>query len=70
MLVFRLISQPFDAELSQLPYPGLHVIAQAPDTQEATPPVPLHTFPQAPQLVTLVLELISQPSEYEALQFL
>jgi len=44
-LVRRLVSQPFDHEASQLPYPVMHM--QSPPEQVA---LALHRLPQEPQL--------------------
>lgn len=59
--MLRLISQPLVTLLSQLPNPELHAMAQAPPLHDAVPFVPLHTVPHAPQLLVLVLVLVSQP---------
>jgi hypothetical protein len=63
-----LISQPFAALPSQFFVP-LKQKSQALLEQEPVLSTPLHTFPQAPQLLALVLMLISQPSLDLALQF-
>jgi hypothetical protein len=56
-------SQPFATLPSQLPKLAAHAMVQAPRTQPAVPLVLLHTFPQAPQLFTLVCVFTSQPFE-------
>jgi hypothetical protein len=68
-LVLVLVSQPLEATASQLPKPALHAPrAHAPDAQEALALAKVQTFPQAPQLVALVLVLVSQPLEATASQ--
>ena len=63
-----LVSHPFFASLSQLPYPGAHVIVQNSYAQEGMPLLLSHTLPQAPQLLTLLAILASQPSAAVLLQ--
>lgn len=48
-----LISQPFDALLSQLPKPALHVMPHTPLLHVLVPLVELHTLPHEPQFVVL-----------------
>lgn len=60
-VVIRLVSQPFDTFPSQFAKPPEQVMPQEPAVHEAVPLVPLHTFPQLPQLDVFVLTLISQP---------
>ena len=62
-LVLLLTSQPVSASPSQLPYPALHVMPQAPPTHVAVPLVELQTFAQLPHLDGSLLRLISQPLE-------
>jgi hypothetical protein len=62
-LFWRLVSQPFVALPSQLPKPVLQLAtAQAPEVHAGTAFVRLHTVPQAPQLLTLLVVFTSQPS--------
>ena len=62
ILLLRLVSQPFAREPSQLPYPGLHVIPQLPEVHAGLElGCEEHAFPHEPQLLTLVLRLVSQP---------
>jgi len=69
-LFVRLVSHPFTGLLSQSPRPAEHVVVmQTPDEQPGAPPIPTQTFPHEPQLVTLVLMLVSQPSAAVPLQF-
>ena len=63
MLVLRLVSQPFETRVSQLPKPAVHVIEQSPPVQDAVPLVELQTLLQAPQLAASVVRLASQPFE-------
>jgi hypothetical protein len=65
----RLISHPSIALLLQFPNPVLHVIAQFPPLQLATPLLDEEALPQLPQLLTLVRVLTSQPSPTRPLQF-
>ena len=59
---FRLISQPFDGRPSQSAKPALHAeITQTPALQPDVAFARLHTLPQVPQLLTVVLVLVSQP---------
>ena len=59
---FRLISQPFAERPSQSAYPALQVaITQAPAVHPDVAFARLHTVPQAPQLLAVVLVLVSQP---------
>src|SRR5438045_3572886 len=60
-VALRSVSQPLATLLSQLPKPALQAIWQAPATQLAAPFAVEQALPQAPQLVTLVLVLVSQP---------
>lgn len=60
--VLRLTSQPFPTLVSQFANPPVHAMAQAPDTHDAVPFVPLQVVLQALQLLTLLLVLVSQPS--------
>ena len=64
----RLVSQPFEATASQLPY-GLvqPTTSHVPVLQEAVAFARLHGVPHAPQSV-LVFRLVSQPSAYWPLQ--
>jgi len=55
------VSQPFDTSPSQLPNPLLQAIAQVELLQEGVPWFELHDCPQAPQLVRLFAESVSQP---------
>jgi hypothetical protein len=55
------VSQPFDTSPSQLPNPLLQAIAQVELLQEGVPWFELHACPQAPQLVRLFAESVSQP---------
>jgi len=61
MLEVRLVSQPLLKFPSQLPKPALQVMPHLLALQVAIPFVPLHTLPQAPQLVMLEVRLVSQP---------
>ena len=63
MLVPRLVSQPFETRVSQLPKPAVHVIEQSPPVQDAVPLVELQTLLQTPQLAASVVRLASQPFE-------
>jgi hypothetical protein len=67
--VFRFASQPFATLESQLPKPALHVMLQVLALQDAVPFTLLQAFPQAPQLLRLLLRFTSQPSVYCPLQF-
>ncbi len=68
-LVFKFVSQPFDATPSQSPKPMLHdTIVQPPFEQPAVAFGKLHTVPHAPQLFTFVFTFVSQPSEAARLQ--
>jgi hypothetical protein len=60
-LLERVVSQPFETLLSQLPNPALQVIPQLPVVQLAVPFVELQALVQLPQRLTLVFRLISQP---------
>jgi hypothetical protein len=61
-VIARLVSQPLAALPSQSPKPGLHrATAQVPTLQLAVALAREHARPQAPQLVTLVSVLVSQP---------
>jgi len=61
-LVLVLTSHPSVGSLLQSEKPGLHEsTAQAPLTHAAVPLATLQTFPQAPQLLALVLVLTSHP---------
>jgi hypothetical protein len=62
--VFRLVSQPFAALPSQLPEPWLQAIEQFPPAQLGMPLVALQALPQAPQCVTVLEVLTSQPVAY------
>ena len=58
-----LVSQPFAALPSQLPNPALHAATpHEPAEHAAVPFAAEHTVPHAPQLLTLVSRLVSQPS--------
>jgi hypothetical protein len=59
--VLRLISQPFDALPSQLPYPALQLMPHTPPVQLGVPLLLLQVVPHPPQFVTLVFLLTSQP---------
>lgn len=61
VLVFRFISHPFEARLSQLPKPALQLTVQLPLVHPAVAFVPLQTVPQEPQLDVLVFRFASQP---------
>jgi hypothetical protein len=61
VLVFLFVSQPFVALPSQLPNPALQTGAHTPLEQEVVPFTFVQTLPQAPQLVMVVLVLVSQP---------
>src|SRR6185369_2743918 len=57
-----LISQPLAGFMSQSLKPPMHCeMAQPPFTQAATPLATMHTLPQAPQLLRLLVPLVSQP---------
>ena len=59
---FRLISQPFEGRPSQSAYPALQVeMTQAPAVQPDVAFARLQTLPQVPQLLAVVLVLVSQP---------
>jgi hypothetical protein len=60
-VVLIAISQPLEASPSQLPKPALHAMAHALALQEGVPLLALHAWPQAPQLVRLLLVSVSQP---------
>jgi len=51
--VFRFVSQPFPALLSQSPYPLLQAMSQVPPEQVGVPFVELQATPHAPQFETL-----------------
>ena len=55
------VSQPVSARPSQLPQPLVQAMPHRPALQEGVPLTVLHTVPQAPQWVTLVLVLVSHP---------
>jgi hypothetical protein len=55
------VSHPFERLASQFPKFVLQAMEQAPSAHPAVPLLLLQTVPQAPQLVTLVCVLISQP---------
>jgi hypothetical protein len=59
--VLRLVSQPLAALPSQSPKPGAQAIPQLPAVHVGVPPAGEHFVPQALQLLTSVLRLISQP---------
>src|SRR5262249_18270351 len=60
-VVFRFASQPLDGSLSQLPKPALHVPSvHTPPGQVSVAFARLHTAPQPPQLLRVVV-LVSQP---------
>jgi hypothetical protein len=61
LTVLRGVSQPLTTLPSQLPKPLLHAIWQVEPTHDGVPFVPLHTLPQAPQLVGLVVVFVSHP---------
>ena len=62
MLVVVLVSQPFEALLSQLPKPALQVASvHDPEAQVAVPLLNEQALPHAPQCMRLVLVLVSQP---------
>jgi hypothetical protein len=63
------VSQPFAALASQLPKPAAHAMVHVPLTQVGDPFTLLQTLPHAPQLVTDVLVLVSQPLPTLASQF-
>jgi hypothetical protein len=60
-LVFKFVSQPLAALLSQSPVPGAHVIPHTPAAQVGVPPAVEHGFAQALQLLTSFMRLTSQP---------
>jgi hypothetical protein len=55
------VSQPLSVSPSQLPQPLLQSGAQLPPTQLVLPFGFVHPAPQAPQLLTLLPRLVSQP---------
>ncbi len=62
-LVAVLVSQPVVTSPSQSARPVLQVIEHrgGEPPHEATPPLPLHGRPHAPQCITLVVRLVSHP---------
>jgi hypothetical protein len=68
-VVLRLVSQPSALAPLQLPKPTLHAaMPHTPAEHEAVPLAMEHTFPQRPQLATVVLRFTSQPSLTTPLQ--
>jgi hypothetical protein len=60
-VVFRFVSQPLDGSLSQFPKPAVHVPSvHTPPGQVSVAFARLHTAPQPPQLLRVVV-LVSQP---------
>lgn len=60
-LFVRFVSQPLFGFPSQLPQPPRHAGAQPPETQAVLPFGLTQVWPQPPQLLTLVLMLVSHP---------
>ena len=67
-LSMRDVSHPVAAFSSQLPQSSLHVMPQAPASQNGEPLVASQAAVQAPQLAAFVSVLISQPSLASSLQ--
>lgn len=61
VVVVIAVSHPFAAFPSQSANPGEHTILHVEPTQVPTPPLWLHAFPHAPQLLASLVRLISQP---------
>lgn len=61
MLLCRFVSQPLTGLPSQLEKPAAHTGEQVPETQLVVPFGFEHTVPQPPQLLMLLLVLVSQP---------
>jgi hypothetical protein len=60
-LLFRLVSHPLTGLPSQLAKPAAHTGAQVPEMQLVVPFELVHCVPQEPQLLALVLTLVSHP---------
>jgi hypothetical protein len=60
-LLVSVVSQPLAALASQLPKPAAQAIEHVPALHVGVPFTVLHALPQLPQLLRLVLVLVSQP---------